>query len=136
MLTRRSKCKYGVISGSYCEQPRKISRVVDDGGKEKEKRLLFEICQLKEKRCLLNQFYKPFQSMLCNLENIICKFWWRSLKTNKGIHWCSWASLCIPKVQGGPGFKDLSFFNNALLAKQGVKVNHQSHKFTHASNEI
>ncbi|KAH1032211.1 hypothetical protein J1N35_044385 [Gossypium stocksii] len=56
------------------------------------------------------------------LENIMCKFWWRNSKTNKGIYWCKWSDMCIPKAKGGLGFKELSKFNLALLAKQGWKI--------------
>ncbi|KAA3473127.1 reverse transcriptase [Gossypium australe] len=49
------------------------------------------------------------------------KFWWQNSKTNKGIHWCRWRDLCIPKAQGGLGFKDfdktrLENFNVAELS--------------------
>ncbi|KAA3487399.1 reverse transcriptase [Gossypium australe] len=58
-------------------------------------------------------------SVCRELENFMCKFWWRNLRSCKGIHWCSWISLCIPKVHGGTIFRDLSHFNKALLARQG-----------------
>ncbi|KAL4302002.1 hypothetical protein GQ457_10G000840 [Hibiscus cannabinus] len=56
------------------------------------------------------------------LETIMNKFWWRNSGSSKGIHWCTWLRMCLPKRLGGMGFKDLSKFNVALLAKQGWRI--------------
>lgn len=66
--------------------------------------------------------FKLSNTLCRELENLISRFWWRSLKTNKDIHWCDWQSMCILKTQGNDGFKDFTKFNIALLTKQGWKL--------------
>lgn len=45
------------------------------------------------------------------------KFWWDSRTgPGRGLHWMSWDGLCVPKKEGGLGFKKLHLFNIVLLA--------------------
>ncbi|KAK6147624.1 hypothetical protein DH2020_018536 [Rehmannia glutinosa] len=58
-------------------------------------------------------------SSLCNdIERDCAKFWWGQDGDSKKMHWCTWDSLCKPKSIGGMGFRKLTIFNRALLAKQ------------------
>ena len=40
----------------------------------------------------------------------------------KCSHWLSWEKVCVPKQNGGLGFKDMHVCNLSLLAKQGWNI--------------
>ena len=55
---------------------------------------------------------------LCHeLESLIRKFWWGQRGDRRKVHWVKWDDLCQHKNQRGMGFKDLTMFNKAMLAK-------------------
>ena len=59
-----------------------------------------------------------------NIPKKICKemtdamaeFWWGDTEEIKCMHWMAWWRLCIPKKDGGMGFRDLRSFNLAMLS--------------------
>jgi ribonuclease HI len=57
--------------------------------------------------------------VLCKeLNSLMQKFWWGHKENTSKIHWMSWDKMGFAKSKGGMGFRELSSFNKALLAKQ------------------
>ena len=57
--------------------------------------------------------------VLCSeINSLMAKFFWGHKDKDKHIHWMNWSNLSFSKAQEGMGFRDLSCFNKALLAKQ------------------
>lgn len=63
-------------------------------------------------------------SICQRIEHSCAKFWWNDTNGRRGMHWLKWENLCKPKCQGGMGFRRLSAFNKALVAKHVWRIIH------------
>lgn len=66
--------------------------------------------------------FKLATTLCSELESLIKNFWWGQKESEKKIHWVGWKKMCMAKAKGGLGFRKLSIFNLALLAKQVGKL--------------
>ena len=57
------------------------------------------------------------KSLCKDIEALILKFWWGYKGEARKIHWVAWKNLCLPKNNGGLGFKDIVNYNLPLLGK-------------------
>ena len=52
------------------------------------------------------------------------KNWWCQRGERRKIHWVRWDEMTKSKVEGGMGFRDLTLYNDLLLARQAWHLIH------------
>lgn len=78
-----------------------------------EKEVLINSILLALPTFVMSIFLLPLE--ICdNLASAIAKFWWSSNLPERRIHWAKWEKLCLPREEGGIGFRMIHEFNLAL----------------------
>ena len=70
---------------------------------------------------VMSTFVLPLE--ICeNLASAIAQFWWSSNPPKRRIHWAKWENVCLPREEGGIGFRMIHEFDLTLLTKQLWRV--------------
>lgn len=92
--------------------------------------MLIKVVALSLPTFAMSVFKLPV-TLCTHLECLMANFWWGQKEDERWIYWVSWDKICRSKFQGSLGFRKLSYFNIALLVKQGWRVIQNENSLLH-----
>ncbi|XP_060216516.1 uncharacterized protein LOC132643998 [Lycium barbarum] len=60
---------------------------------------------------------RPPKGVIYDLHRVFARFYWNNSEEGRKRHWSSWMNLCLPKEEGGVGFRSLFDVSKALCDK-------------------
>ncbi|XP_075091457.1 uncharacterized protein LOC142171669 [Nicotiana tabacum] len=60
---------------------------------------------------------RDLPNSILHLHKTFARFFWSTKEEGRSRHWASWKNLCLPKEEGGIGFRPLNDVSRALFAK-------------------
>ncbi|XP_062014625.1 uncharacterized protein LOC133731216 [Rosa rugosa] len=93
------------------------AKILSSAGKEILIKAVAQTMPLYAMNCYL------LPKTLCDdIHQLCASFFWGDTDDKKKIHRRSWEKLCLTKLEGGMGFKNIFAYNLAMLGKQGWRI--------------
>ncbi|WMV29500.1 hypothetical protein MTR67_022885 [Solanum verrucosum] len=68
----------------------------------------------------------PLACVIKELNKIFAKFFWNNKEVGRSKHWAAWEKVCLPKEEGGLGFRSIADISKAMYAKLWWKFRTQN----------